>query len=299
MSFYKSLIYNSNQPVMFMSKPKYTMVKESSDVLIPRFKLKNTDIFDDFPTDEHVKFSLPLILKAIEWGMIIQIEYKGDEDNLQEGHTRTIYPMTVGYSSQNKVLLRGWHFNGWSVSQGTNVDKTWRLFRGDRILSMKFTGSFFRLAPDGYVMRDKSMKKILGMADFNKIRANQQTLLNDDKIDTHDRSIVKRLNRVNVKNMNFILNLSDPWRSNVLKKSDSKDIRVSFATPVVGSGVPIAIIGTMIESGRIFKMYDDNNDLIGSFKSIKYVENGEELEKLKRLNGNIIEFKLYLFTSLK
>lgn len=298
MSFYKNLLYNSNQPVMFMSKPKYTITEENN-VLIPRFKLKDSNIFDDFPTDEAVKFDVALILKAIEWGMIIQIEYKGDEDNLQEGHTRTIYPLVVGYSSKNKVLIRAWHFNGWSVSQGTNVNKDWRLFRGDRILSMKFTGSFFRLAPDGYVMRDKSMSKILGLADFNQIRNNQQTLLNKDEIDTHDRSIVKRVNRINTKAMNFILNLSDPWRNNVLQKSDSKNIRITFATPVVGSKIGVAIVGTMVQPGRIFKLYTEDGTFVGSYKSIKYVSNGDELEKINTLKGNMIEFKMYMFVSSK
>ena len=298
MTFYKNQIYNINQPVMFMSKPKY-MISEQNGVLIPRFKLKDSEIFKDFPTDEHVKFDIALILKAIEWGMIIQIEYKGEKDNLMEGHSRTIYPMVIGYSSQNKILIRAWHFTGWSVNQGANVSKEWRLFRGDRILSMKFTGSFFRLAPDGYVMRDSSMSKILGLADFNQIRNNQQVLLNKDEIDTHDRSIVKRINRIDSKNMNFILNLSQPWRSNVLNKSDSKDTRITFATPIIGSSIGVAIVGIMVEPGRIFKLYTDDNELVGSYKSIKYIENGEELEKLKRLKGNMVEFKMYLFISSK
>jgi len=298
MSFYKNLLYNSNQPILFINKPKF-FIKENNDVLIPRFKLKDNEIFSDFPINEPQKFDINLILKAIQWGMIIQIEYKGAEDNRQEGHTRTIYPMAIGYSSQNKVLIRGWQLNGWSVSQGTNVDKEWRLFRGDRILSLSFTGSFFRLAPDGYVMRDKSMKKILGLADFNQIRNNQQTLLANDKIDTKERTIINRLNKVVVKNMNFILNIQLPWRDNVLQKSDSKNIRITFAKPVVGNDIPIAILGTLIEKNKIFKLYDDDNNLIGSYKTIKYVENGEQLEELKRLEGNKIEFKLYSFLSSK
>lgn len=298
MSFYKNLLYTSNQPIHLVYKPKY-ILKEKNDVLIPRFKLKDKEVFDDFPINEPIKFDIKLILKAIQWGMIIQLDYKGKEDNRTEGHTRTIYPMIIGYSSDKKVLIRGYHFNGWSVSQGTNVDKKWRLFRGDRVLSMKFTGSFFRLKPDGYVMRDKQMKKILGMADFNQIRNNQQQLLNKDEVDTQDRTVLNRINKVNAKNLNFVLNLQDPWRQNVLKKSDSKNLRITFAKPVVGNDIGIAIVGTMINKNQIFKLYDEDKNLIGSYKSIKYIENGDELEELNRLNNNKIEFRLYMFVSGK
>jgi len=58
-------------------------------------------------------------------------------------------------------------------------------------------------------------------------------------------------------------------------------------------------LGTLIEKNKIFKLYDDDNNLIGSYKTIKYVENGEQLEELKRLEGNKIEFKLYSFLSSK
>lgn len=296
MSLYKSIIYNSSIPVHLIYKPKYKLL-ENQNVLIPRFKIKNEDLFPDFPINEPVKFSIKLILKAIEYGMIIKIEYKGEEDNRMEGHSRTIYPLAIGYSSQNKILIRAWHFNGWSVSQGTNIDKEWRLFRGDRILSMSFTGSFFRLAPEGYVMRDKSMSKILALADFNQIRKNQQKLLNQDKVDTHDKTILNNINKIVADNMNFILNIQDPWRQNVLKKTDSPNIRITFAKPVVGSGIPIAILGVLINPNKIFKLYDKNNQLIGSYKTIKHITNGEELESLKRLEDNKIEFKLYSFIS--
>ena len=110
--------------------------------------------------------------------MIFLINYKGEKDKHFAGHERVIYPMVLGRSSKGKPLIRGWHLNGWSVSKNRHINKIWRLFRADRILSMTFTGSFYRLAPTGYNMNDKGMRGgIISKADFNAIRKNQQNLV--------------------------------------------------------------------------------------------------------------------------
>lgn len=294
MKLYQKLLYNSNKELQFHSTPiYYYSIFEKDQIYVPRFKLKNSEIFDDFPTNTPMKYTPELMLKAIEWGMIIQIDYKGAEDDKMEGHTRTIYPMVLGKSKDNKPLLRGWHLNGWSISKANNVSKDWRLFRCDRILNMSFTGSFFRLAPDGYVMRDKSMVKIFGMADFNQIRNNQQTLMKKDEIDLDDK-VVTKLNRVNAKDLNYNLKLFDPWKDNVIQRKDAKNMRITFAKPVTGSGAWIALIGKHVEINNIFKLYYDN-DLKGSYKSVKNIM-GDELDNLNKIE-QIVEFKLYLFES--
>lgn len=294
LKFYQKLLYNNTRDLLFHSTPSYIYsIYENDQIYVPRFKLNNTEIFDDFPTNTPMKYSSELLLKAIQWGMIIQIDYKGAEDDKMEGHVRTIYPMAYGRSKDGKPLLRGWHLNGWSVSNSNNITKEWRLFRCDRILNMSFTGSFFRLAPDGYVMRDKSMAKIFGMADFNEIRNLQQTLLQKDQIDI-DNKVISKLNRVNAKDMNYLFKIYDPWKDNVISKKDADNIRISFAKPVTGSGAYIGIIGRHIQINDIFKLYTDNN-LVGNYKSIKNVM-ANELQTIKNIEQHV-EFKLYLFES--
>jgi len=57
-----------------------------------------------------------------------------------------------------------------------HINKIWRLFRTDRILSMTFTGSFYRLPPSGYKADDKGMRGgIIAKADFNTNKKEIQT----------------------------------------------------------------------------------------------------------------------------
>lgn len=294
MEYYKKLLYNSIKEVVLLFKPTYLMhINENDTTLVPRFTLKDSDVFDDFPANEPTKFSPELILKAIQWGMILQVDYKGDEDGKMEGHERTIYPMVLGKSEDGKLLIRGYHLNGWSVSRGGNIQKEWRLFRADRILSMSFTGAFFRLAPDGYnPQSDKAMKQILAQANFDKIRTNQQTLLQNDKVDTIDRVILNKIKNIEAKDLNYNLKLFKPWEGNVLQKKDAKNIRITFAKPVIGKGAWVAIVGTSIEPNNIFKLKVENNE-VGSFKSVRWIM-ADELEKMSTIEQQV-EFKMYMF----
>ena len=293
MEFYKTQAYFNPRNQIFVQKPTYVMrVNENDTTFVPRFTLKDVDVFDDFPANTPTKFSQELILKAIEWGMIIQVDYKGEKDDRMEGHERTIYPMVLGTSKDGNLLLRGYHLNGWSVSKGGDVDKEWRMFRCDRILNMTFTGAFFRLAPDGYNMRDKGMTKIFGAADFEKIRRLQQKLLNANKIDSIDRVILKKIKQVEAKDIKYTLSLANPWKGNVIQKKDAKAIRITFAKPIVGGGKWIALIGTSIEPNNIFKMTVDNT-LIGSYKSVKWI-----MASQLNVQGNVnnqTDFKAYMF----
>lgn len=295
MSFYKGLLHNSRNELQFILKPQYILhIKENVDqTFVPRFSLKNTDIFNDFPTNEPTKFKPELILKAINWGMIIQIDYKGDEDNHFSGHERVIYPVAFGMSKDGKYLIRGYHLKGWSISRGGNIQKEWRLFRADRILNMSFTGAFFRLAPDGYNPNgDKGIHKLMARADFNQIRNNQQALLYKNEIDTVDRVVLNKISNVEVKNLNYNFKIFSPWSNNIIPKKDAKNIRITFAKPLVGNGQWIAIVGTSIEPNNIFKLKLDKQ-VIGSYKSVKWIM-ADELDKIQNIDSQV-EFKLYLF----
>ena len=136
--------YYNKKPVEYTIRENYELVEDRE--YVPRFTLKNVKDIANIPINEPIKYSDAVMIKAIKYGMMFLINYKGEEDKHFSGHERVIYPMVLGRSTQGKVLLRGWHLNGWSVSNKRHIDKIWRLFRADRILSMTFTGSFYRLA---------------------------------------------------------------------------------------------------------------------------------------------------------
>ena len=181
MNLKQTRTYYNTKPVEFVVKERYELIEDNE--FIPRFSLKNVKDIANIPINEPIKYSEQTLIKAIKYGLIFLINYKGEEDTHFAGHERVIYPMVLGRSTKGKQLLRGWHLNGWSVSQKRHINKIWRLFRTDRILSMTFTGSFYRLPPSGYNMYDKGMRGgIIARADFNEIRRNQSNLVNQNKL---------------------------------------------------------------------------------------------------------------------
>jgi hypothetical protein len=177
--------YYNNKPVEYVVREHYELIEDNE--YIPRFSLKNVKDIADIPINEPIKYTEEVIKKCIKYGMVLLINYKGEEDSHFAGHERVVYPMVLGKSTQGKVLLRGWHLNGWSVSNKRHINKIWRLFRADRILSITFTGSFYRLPPAGYNMNDKGMRGgIIVKADFAQIRKNQQDLVNKNKIQNRE-----------------------------------------------------------------------------------------------------------------
>ena len=186
MNLSQAKTFYNNKPVEYILREAYNDLKEDRE-FVPRFSLKNIKDFQDVPINEPIKYDEKLFIKAIQYGMIFLINYKGEKDKNFAGHERVIYPMVLGRSSKGKTLVRGWHLNGWSVSKNRHINKIWRLFRADRILSMTFTGSFYRLAPVGYNMNDKGMRGgIIVRADFNEIRRNQQNLVQQNKIQNRE-----------------------------------------------------------------------------------------------------------------
>jgi len=177
--------YYNTKPVEFVIKEHYNLIEDNE--YIPRFSLKNVKDIANIPINEPIKDSDEVMIKCIKYGMIMLLNYKGEKDTHFSGHERVVYGLVLGRSSKGKTLLRGWHLNGWSVSQKRHINKIWRLFRTDRILSMTFTGSFYRLPPAGYNMNDKGMRGgIIAKADFNEIRRNQQNLVKQNKIQNRE-----------------------------------------------------------------------------------------------------------------
>jgi hypothetical protein len=301
----KAQIYWSNKEFQFVNKQQFKVsffnVNESNgDIsLVPKFALDNSDIFTEIPANEPLKPTIDIILKAIEYGMLLQIDYKGAEDDVLEGHDRVIYPLVFGYSKDHKPLLRAYHFKGWSVSAGQTIDKEWRLFRFDRILNITFTGSFFRLAPEGYKPDDKGINDIVKAANFNDIRNLQAQLLNTDKIDLIDNVVLSKVSSIRIKDLNLKFKLSKPYEYTLYNKKDAKNTRMTFCKPLASGDSWIVIFGISIDKNKTFKVYNASNKLIGTFMSRSTIM-ANQLTQYKSMDfykslENIEEFNTYIY----
>jgi hypothetical protein len=230
--------------------------------------------------------------------MVFLVNYKGEKDNHFAGHERVIYPMVIGKSSQGKFLIRGYHLNGWSVSGNRHVNKIWRLFRFDRVLSLTFTGSFYRLPPAGYNMNDKGMRGgIIARADFNEIRKNQQALLKaqeiqnkeDINLDEETRKFVTIRAKTTDTKLDLNNVLDNPYVNNM---KDIANVRMSFLKSIYGNNY-IAVLGALGQPGNTVKVLNEKGVNLGVFKVLDSVS-GDVLKRIKRVKGNAI-FDVYIF----
>jgi hypothetical protein len=288
--------YYNKKPVEYVVREHYELIEDNE--YIPRFSLKNVKDIANIPINEPVKFSNDMIIKAIKYGMVFLINYKGEKDTHFAGHERVVYPMVLGRSSQGKLLLRGWHLNGWSVSNKRHINKIWRLFRTDRILSMTFTGSFYRLPPVGYNMNDKGMRGgLIAKADFSEIRRNQQNLVKQNKIQDREEVTLgdeeRKFITIKVKTTETELDLTKPFENSYIKNTkDAANVRLSFLKSIYGNKY-ISILGAMGQPGNTVKVLTDKGTNLGVYKVLDSIT-GEVLKSIKKVKGNTI-YDLYLF----
>ena len=296
MNLAQTKAYYNTKPVEFVVKERYELIEDNE--FIPRFSLKNVKDIANIPINEPIKYNEQTMIKAIKYGMIFLLNYKGEEDTHFAGHERVIYPMVIGRSSKGKTLLRGWHLNGWSVSQKRHINKIWRLFRTDRILSMTFTGSFYRLAPAGYNMNDKGMRGgIIAKADFSEIRRNQQNLVNQNKIQNREEITLggeeRKFATIVVKETESQLDLTKVMDNAYINNiKDTNTLRVSFLKSVYGNKY-VAVLGALGQPGNTVKIQTDKNQQVGVFKVLDSVT-GQVLKSIKNVKGNTL-YDLYLF----
>jgi len=296
MNLAQTKAYYNTKPVEFVVKERYELIEDNE--FIPRFSLKNVKDIANIPINEPIKYNEQTMIKAIKYGMIFLLNYKGEEDTHFAGHERVIYPMVLGRSSKGKTLLRGWHLNGWSVSQKRHINKIWRLFRTDRILSMTFTGSFYRLAPAGYNMNDKGMRGgIITKADFTEIRRNQQNLVNQNKIQNREEvtlgSEERKFATIVVKETESQLDLTKAMENAYINNiKDASTLRISFLKSVYGNKY-VAVLGALGQPGNTVKVQSDKGTQIGVFKVLDSVT-GQVLKNIKNVKGNTL-YDLYLF----
>jgi hypothetical protein len=297
MNFTQSKNYYNTKPVEYVVRESYNDLKEDRE-FVPRFSLKSFKDFENVPINEPIKYDEKIMIKAIQYGMIFLINYKGEEDNHFAGHERVIYPLVLGRSSKGKTLIRGWHLNGWSVSQNRKIEKIWRLFRADRVLSMTFTGSFYRLPPAGYNMNDKGMRGgIIAKADFNVIRKNQQNLVKQNVLQSREEISLgteeRKFVSIKVKTTDTKLDLTkateNPYINNL---KNTENVRISFLKSIYGNQY-VAVLGAMGQPGNTVKIITDKGRTLGVFKVLDSTT-GKILTSIKKVRGNNI-YDLYIF----
>lgn len=288
--------FYNKKPVEFVLKENYELIEDRE--YIPRFTLKNIKDLQNIPINEPIKYSEEVIKKAIKFGMIFLINYKGEKDSHFAGHERVVYPMVLGRSSKGKSLLRGWHLNGWSVSQKRHINKIWRLFRTDRILSMTFTGSFYRLPPSGYNMNDKGMRGgIIAKADFNEIRRAQQNLVNQNRIQNREEVEMgdneRKFATIRVKEteteIDLLKAMENPYISSI---KDINSLRISFLKSIYGNKY-VAILGALGQPGNTVKILTEKGINMGVYKVLDSIT-GNVLRSIKNVKGNS-KYTLYIF----
>lgn len=288
--------YYNTKPIEFVIRENYELKEDNT--YVPRFTLKNAREIANIPINEPIKPTQEIITKAIKYGMIFLLNYKGEKDNHFAGHERVIYPMVIGKSSQGKFLIRGYHLNGWSVSKNRHLNKIWRLFRFDRILSMTFTGSFYRLPPAGYNMNDKGMRGgIIARADFNEIRKNQQALIKAQEIQNREDITLEEDTRkfvtVRVKSTNTQIDMNKPFdNAYVNNMKDIANLRISFLKSIYGNKY-VAILGALGQPGNTVKILDEKGSNLGVFKVLDSIT-GDTLKRIKSFKGNSL-FDVYIF----
>ena len=303
--FSNIIIHDNIQPVEFVVRD-CNYIKEDNEYIptgagasAPRFSLANVDGFQNIPINKPIAPTNDLIIKAIKYGMIFLITYKGAKDNHNVGHERVIYPMVFGRSSVGKLLIRGYHLKGWSVSNNRDVEKIWRMFRFDRIKSIIFTGSFYRLPPAGYNMYDKGMRGgIIARADFNEIRRNQESLIKAEEIQNRKEVQLEgdtKYEKVKIKviNTNTQLDLENPYDNQYLKnEQNAANLRITFLKSIYGDKY-IAILGAEGQEGNQVEVTPN----VGTFKVLQAIT-GKDLKKVADdpsiVKGNKV-FDLYTF----
>ena len=288
--------YYNKKPVEYIVKETFNLKEDN--VYVPRFKLKDVKEINDLPINEPIKPSNEVLIKAIKYGMVFLITYKGAKDKHFAGNERVIYPLVIGKSSKGKILLRGYHLKGWSVSSNRHMTKIWRLFRVDRILSITFIGSFFRLPPSGYNMNDKGMRGgIIAKADFTEIRKNQYNLVKNNQIQNKDDITLSTEDRkfvsIKVSSTETKIDLKNPYDNPYINNfKDTRNLRISFLKSIYGNKY-VAVLNSIGQPGNTVKVISDKGFSLGIFKVLDSI-NGDVLKRIKNIKGNTV-YDLYIF----
>lgn len=263
----------------------------------------NEEFIPGLPVNKKINFDQGLIVKAIQHGLVILINYSGDKDNWKGGRERVIYPMVIGINrNTGNMLIRGWHLTGWSVSKKRNVKKEWRLFKASNIKSILFTGDFYRLPPKGYKMNDRVMtERIIKSANFNEIRRKQESLIKSGKLELISKQSIGKedspiVSKIDARNTDTQIDLLKPFDNEyVIEFKDRiEDLKITFMRNI-NKNEYVAILGALGTVNRTVKLYD-NDKFIGNYKVKKSIK-GKDIKMTKNIDGKR-EIPLYTFNKV-
>ena len=109
------------------------------------------------------------VLDSIKNRKVVIIYYDGDEPGGRG--LREIEPVCIGVSKANNRIIRAWDKEGSSHTayKGEQPLPGWRIFRLDKILSLKPTGEVYNQPRPGYNFNgDKTMASVILNAKFNQ-----------------------------------------------------------------------------------------------------------------------------------
>lgn len=112
--------------------------------------------------------SMDDVQNAIRKKQVVTIFYDGDEPGGRG--LRTIEPVCLGTSNSGNRVLRAWDMEGASHTAkiGEQPLPGWRLFRLDKVMTIKPTNNYFTSPRPGYNFNgDKSMTNVIINAQFN------------------------------------------------------------------------------------------------------------------------------------
>lgn len=282
--------------------PKKDQILNSRGNIINEANDPDIQLIPGLPVNRKVNYNNDLMVKAIQYGLVLLINYAGDKDNWKGGRERVIYPMVIGVNrNTGNVLIRGWHLTGWSVSKKRNVKKEWRLFKASNIKSMMFTGDFYRLAPKGYKMNDRVMtQRTIKSADFNEIRRNQEKLVKSGiigKKETIGNETSSLIVKIDARTTDTTLDLTNPFNNQYIEpfKKKPEDLKMTFMKNI-NKNEYVVIIGALGTMNRTVKLYDDK-EFIGNYKVRKSIT-GDELKKTRNVDGHRDGFPVYTFNEV-
>lgn len=300
--FHNTVVEDEEYSLSNYFNKSYSLLEANDTTeFVPRFTLKKytNPLFQQFPPNKELKYDRDLMIKAMEYGMIIMIQYRGADDNFYMGRSRVIYPMCLGTSSKGRPLLRAYHIKGWSYSQNKNTEKVWRMFRTDRIMSMSFSGSFFRLTPEGYNALDRGMRGgIIKSVNIDEVRNNQKKLADSGSIQAKKEVVLDekqgRIVVVETINSETILDLTNPFENKNIDKNNLKLIRMTFLKSTNDNNKGLCILGAYGQKGNTVKI-SSSGKYLGTYKVIKATF-GDALGKphLRAIDG-ISKFDLHMF----
>jgi predicted DNA-binding transcriptional regulator YafY len=109
------------------------------------------------------------VIDSIKNRKVVVIYYDGDEPGGRG--LREIEPVCIGVSKANNRIIRAWDKEGSSHTayKGEQPLPGWRIFRLDKILSLKPTGEVYNEPRPGYNFNgDKTMASVILNAKFNQ-----------------------------------------------------------------------------------------------------------------------------------